>query len=321
MIYKFFERVTEWIFAIFILLILGGGIIYVTYGVLSWGLGKLNQIGVATLGKPLGIAPVWWAIGIAVLAFVLLDKHSKRRHEKWFASLTDAQKAAYHSLKKREINWNASQALAIRKEKERTGAETRLFYSRQVHLHLSELIENKRKKTKDLGYGKLDATAWELEKQHFIREHIKHNPGLSKLSMAQLSQLIEEEIATRTVPVDSLRAINSGVAFEEQCAEILRRMGWNVRKTKASGDHGADLLADKGGLHVAIQCKCYTGTVGNAAVQEIYAAKTYYGCQHAVVVTNSSYTSGARNLAKASRVLLLNVNDLIVLDSTLKDAF
>ncbi len=317
---KFIDRVIGWIFATVILLIVGCGIIYVTYGALSWGLSKLNQLGVATLGKPLGIAPVWWAIFIAVLAFVLLEKQSKQRHEKWFSSLTDAQKAAYESLKKREANWNASQALALQKEKERTTAEARLFYSRQVHVHLSELIENKRKQTKDLGYGKLDATAWELEKQHFIREHIKHKSGVSKLSVAQLSQLIEEEIATRTVPVDSRRTIDSGVAFEEQCAEILRRMGWNVRQTKASGDQGADLLADKGGLHVAIQCKYYSGTVGNAAVQEIYAAKTYYGCQHAVVVTNSSYTIGARNLARANRVLLLNVNDLVVLDSTLKEA-
>ena len=97
----------------------------------------------------------------------------------------------------------------------------------------------------------------------------------------------------------------TGLEFEHFTADLLSRLGYyRISVTKASGDQGIDVIAHKDGLSYAIQCKHYSGNLGNSAVQEAYAGKTHYGCFYAVVFTNSYFTEGARELASSTGVLL-----------------
>lgn len=102
----------------------------------------------------------------------------------------------------------------------------------------------------------------------------------------------------------------SPLDYEKQIAVRLKDLGFNAHATKASGDQGADVLADKQGIKFAIQCKMYSKPVGNKAVQEVNAARDYYKCDYGVVITNSSYTPAARKAANACGVILLNDNQL-----------
>lgn len=88
-----------------------------------------------------------------------------------------------------------------------------------------------------------------------------------------------------------------GVAFEVFLFEVFTELGYIVTMTKASGDQGVDLTAIKAQRRVAIQAKGYSGSVGNPAVQQVFAGKEFYGCFECAVVTNSSFTRGARELA------------------------
>lgn len=97
----------------------------------------------------------------------------------------------------------------------------------------------------------------------------------------------------------------NGYKFEAWCANLLKKNGFsNVTVTQGSGDHGADILAEKDDISYAIQCKYYSNSVGNKAVQEVYAAKTYYKKDIAVVMTNSIFTLQAREEAAATGVKL-----------------
>ena len=97
----------------------------------------------------------------------------------------------------------------------------------------------------------------------------------------------------------------AGHQFEYICADILRRDGFvNVIVTPGSGDQGADILAWRNGYKYAIQCKFYSKPVGNSAVQEVYAAKAMYDCHVAAVMTNSTFTPGAVQLAQKTGVQL-----------------
>jgi len=99
----------------------------------------------------------------------------------------------------------------------------------------------------------------------------------------------------------------SGEEFEEFCADILRGNGYtNVEVTKASGDHGIDVLASKDGLRYAIQCKRYSKPVGNKAVQEAYSGKAIYKADVAVVMSNMDFTSQAIDDARKLGVELWN---------------
>lgn len=96
-----------------------------------------------------------------------------------------------------------------------------------------------------------------------------------------------------------------GHVFEEWCANLLRANKFiNVIVTEGSGDQGVDVLAEKGGVKYAIQCKCYSNDLSNKPVQEVNAGKMFYGCHVGVVMTNSHFTAGAKELAKATGVLL-----------------
>lgn len=96
-----------------------------------------------------------------------------------------------------------------------------------------------------------------------------------------------------------------GHDFEHWCAKLLRKNGFeDVVVTPGSGDHGVDIVAMKGGVRYAIQCKCYSKDLGNTPVQEVYAGKEMYDCQIGVVMTNRYFTTGAKDLAERTRVLL-----------------
>lgn len=97
----------------------------------------------------------------------------------------------------------------------------------------------------------------------------------------------------------------SGLEFEHYCAEILEKNGFaNVEVTQGSGDHGIDILAEKDDITYAIQCKCYSSNIGNAAVQQAHTGKSLYRKDIAVVLTNQYFTAQAKQEADALGVKL-----------------
>lgn len=91
----------------------------------------------------------------------------------------------------------------------------------------------------------------------------------------------------------------TGATFETFLGEVFKEHGYLVEATAKTGDQGVDLIVTRDGARVAVQAKGYVGhTVGNEAVQQVHAGKGFYGCQSAVVVTNSLYTPSARDLAE-----------------------
>lgn len=98
--------------------------------------------------------------------------------------------------------------------------------------------------------------------------------------------------------LDSAKKYSSGAEFEHYVAERLKEKGFkNVGVTKASGDFGADIIAECENKKVCFQCKFYHSPVGISAVQEVIGAKKHYKCDYACVITNSTLTDAAKQLA------------------------
>lgn len=49
----------------------------------------------------------------------------------------------------------------------------------------------------------------------------------------------------------------SGHEFEHKVGQVLADLGYRTRVTRASGDYGADVVAQRAGERVVIQAKCY----------------------------------------------------------------
>jgi restriction system protein len=181
-----------------------------------------------------------------------------------------------------------------------------------ISKHADDLLRKRRQLIADKGYGIEDRSAWVAEEDYFIREVVERELGrdVRMLNMdirqhidSQLDAILKTKDTPATKPL-------TGIEFEQQCAAILERSGWTVTTTPASGDQGADVIAKKGKKSIVLQCKLYSKPVGNAAVQEAFAAKSHYGTAYAAVVTNAGYTKGAAKLAASTGVLLLHHEEL-----------
>ncbi len=96
-----------------------------------------------------------------------------------------------------------------------------------------------------------------------------------------------------------------GREFEKFCAQLLERKGFiDVNITKASGDFGVDILAEKEGVTYAIQCKRYADPVGVKAIQEAYSGREYYDRMVGAVLTNQYFTAPAVEAAGKLKILL-----------------
>lgn len=103
----------------------------------------------------------------------------------------------------------------------------------------------------------------------------------------------------------------TGVEFERYSAELLSKNDVQiVEETPTTGDFGADFIILLDGERTVLQCKRFSRPVGVKAVQEAIAAMPYYKCTGAAVITNSTFTRQARELAEESGVILWDGSDI-----------
>lgn len=116
----------------------------------------------------------------------------------------------------------------------------------------------------------------------------------------------KRDIDLDNINVDSL----SGEEFERYCVEIIKNSpnyaGYNIYTTKTTGDFGADIIVSNNVDKICIQCKRYHGIVGVKAVQEVISSKAIYDANKACVMTNSSFSKSAKELADAAGVELID---------------
>lgn len=103
----------------------------------------------------------------------------------------------------------------------------------------------------------------------------------------------------------------TGIEFESFVKDFLVHKGAQCEMTPASGDYGADIIANISGKRIAIQCKRYKDRVGFDAVKEALSGKVYYGCDEAWVISNSKYSQQAIQASRKMNVKLVNVYELI----------
>lgn len=110
-----------------------------------------------------------------------------------------------------------------------------------------------------------------------------------------------------------------GYEFERWVAESLEGFGWSAEVTRGGGDQGIDVIARKNGKSIGLQCKLYSSSVGNKAVQEAHSGKPFYDLDAVGVLTNADFTKSAKELAIVTGVLLLSHRDIPDLEEKIRD--
>ncbi|WP_239016094.1 restriction endonuclease [Novacetimonas hansenii] len=173
-------------------------------------------------------------------------------------------------------------------------------------------------------YGVVKPEKWHRERDEFIATIMR--PALRQAGRAAQWPRIAPWVTARIEQVargtpqrpDIVGPGMDPLEYEQYCAAELRDDGWQADTTVGSGDQGADIIATRRGLRMVVQCKLYSRTVGNDAVQQISAARAHYDAAVAVVVSNAAYTRAARQLARTNGVWLLHHDELRGLAHRLK---
>ncbi|QYF92537.1 restriction endonuclease [Massilia sp. PAMC28688] len=186
---------------------------------------------------------------------------------------------------------------------------------RRIEEHIVELARKRQQLCFNAGYGVTDKSRWNKEMRAFMRNVLQFPTAGKQMQpqveaiMVEIDEMVLAHIA-EAGPTTGYEPDMSGTDYEAFCAELLRGLGFDAELTRTTGDQGADILASRNGERFAIQCKRYSGSVGNAAVQEAITARSFYDADHAVVVSNAQYTIAARQLAGKVGVYLLHHDDL-----------
>ena len=146
-----------------------------------------------------------------------------------------------------------------------------------IRAHAATLALRRRQECFVDAYGNRIDDGWVREREYFAERTVL--PALDARGYGEegdalwdtILTTIERIAAAHPLP-DIDEAPEDGIAYERFCTERLREAGWNARPTRASGDQGADIVAEHGGIRLVVQCKRYGKPVGNAAVQEVAAA-------------------------------------------------
>lgn len=185
--------------------------------------------------------------------------------------------------------------------------------------HAVQLAIQRKKNISTDSYGKtLDSNWATKERSYFINAHIR--PSLPRpkelnnlqneyliLSLHEEFNKIVDEIAIETkIPKVEFDQNMNGHDFEFFCEQKLRAEGWQVTRTKGSGDQGIDLVIHKGKRKVGVQCKKFSSPVTNKAVQEVKAGIAHYHLNEGIVLTNSTFSKSAIQLAESNDIRLFH---------------
>lgn len=111
----------------------------------------------------------------------------------------------------------------------------------------------------------------------------------------------------------------SGVEFEKVCQQLVENMGFETETTKASGDGGIDLIAYNhqpllSGKYI-IQCKRYSGSVGEPIIRDLYGVVMSERANKGILMTTGYFTKSAISFAEGKPIELIagkEVQELLI---------
>ena len=136
------------------------------------------------------------------------------------------------------------------------------------------------------------------EAEKVVELYRKHNADI----------YLAEDMLQQTV-VENINEL-SGVEFERVCQQLVESMGFETETTKASGDGGIDLIAYNyqpllSGKYI-IQCKRYSGSVGEPIIRDLYGVITSERANKGILMTTGTFTKSAISFADGKPIELID---------------
>jgi restriction system protein len=136
---------------------------------------------------------------------------------------------------------------------------------------------------------------------------------LGAISLLIVYKSIKKMKTWRSNRNPSMTAIDNmtGIEFERYVARLLKSKGYNNIRLTEEYDYGIDIIAVKDGITWGIQVKRYSGLVKANAVRQVVTALKKYNCDRAMVISNSTYSEVAKDLARSNECVLVDRKGLL----------
>lgn len=146
-------------------------------------------------------------------------------------------------------------------------------------------------------YNDLDMVKWTLDEEDEQKKREEEERAF------QREQEITEIVGS---DINSL----SGTEFERVCQRLIEKMGFETATTKASGDGGIDLIAYNhqpllSGKYI-IQCKRYSGSVGEPIIRDLYGVVMSERANKGILMTTGTFTKSAVGFADGKPIELID---------------
>lgn len=100
--------------------------------------------------------------------------------------------------------------------------------------------------------------------------------------------------------------------FEALVAKLFETNGHHVALVGGSSDHGVDIVVTNAqGEKWIVQCKRYSGSVGEPVVRDLYGTMLHEEAQGAYLMTTGSFTQKAGEWASGKPLHLYDGNALV----------
>ena len=110
----------------------------------------------------------------------------------------------------------------------------------------------------------------------------------------------------------------SGWQFEKEVGGIFGKLGYHVVITKGSGDGGVDLVLNKDDIKYLVQCKNHNKPIGPSGVRDLFGAMHHEHAIAGIFISSTGYTRGALEFAAGKNIQMLDVNDVIRMNASVK---
>jgi len=102
-----------------------------------------------------------------------------------------------------------------------------------------------------------------------------------------------------------------GIEFENAVERLFVDLGYKTNRTPKTGDEGVDIIANKNGEIIAIQCKAHTKKLGASVVRELYGSMMHCNANQAILATINGVTENSEQFIKGKKIRILTAQDYI----------
>ena len=142
---------------------------------------------------------------------------------------------------------------------------------------------------------------------------------LEKQKQMRLERLAKEELIRQQQERDYFQRINrlediqkiDPIQFEKLISALFKKMGYDVLLTKASRDEGIDLIISKNGKKSVVQCKRYSGTVGQPIARDLYGSMVHNRAEDAYLITTGVFSLPAQTWVSGKPIHLVDGKMLV----------